>query len=358
MAPEERAPRIAIVGAGMAGIGTAIALQASEADVVVFEKSRGLSGRAASRRRDGVIYDHGANFIDLSAHKRVKALVEKNVPSDELVAVEGAIWTHDAEGQRSPGRESGQQRYSHGSGISRLGRALFESSTAALCTETHIAHVRRAEKSWTLHLENGNTAGVFDAVVLTPPAPQAARLVAAEPELDTLCAALEAVPYRAQFSVVLALRATLSAHAGIYAYLNTDGAHPVAWLSFESRKRGHVPPGTEVLIVQMAPEWTGAHLDEARETVAQLAQAEAEKLLGTPLSVAWWDVQRWRYALPDASLDVAATGAAEKLGLYVASDAVSGKGRVAGALNTGLETGARLARDLASGAFQQNTSVK
>ena len=64
---------------------------------------------------------------------------------------------------------------------------------------------------------------------------------------------------------------------------------------------------------------------------------------GPPL--AWWDSHRWRYAHPFQAADAGGLQAAEAQGLYFAGDALVGKGRVGGALQTGLDAAARLRDD-------------
>lgn len=55
--------RVAVVGAGLAGLACAEALQASGATVTVFDKSRGPSGRMSTRRGDTWQCDHGAQYF-------------------------------------------------------------------------------------------------------------------------------------------------------------------------------------------------------------------------------------------------------------------------------------------------------
>ena len=54
--------RIAVVGAGLAGVSVARVLS-EIAEVFVFEKSRGLGGRMATRRSGDFQFDHGAQFF-------------------------------------------------------------------------------------------------------------------------------------------------------------------------------------------------------------------------------------------------------------------------------------------------------
>lgn len=55
--------RVAVVGAGIAGITAARTLAQAGWQVTVFEKSRGAGGRMATRRTAFGGFDHGAQFF-------------------------------------------------------------------------------------------------------------------------------------------------------------------------------------------------------------------------------------------------------------------------------------------------------
>ena len=57
------AASVAIVGAGIAGLACAKELQTAGLAVQVFEKSRGLGGRSATRSASLSKFDHGAQFF-------------------------------------------------------------------------------------------------------------------------------------------------------------------------------------------------------------------------------------------------------------------------------------------------------
>ena len=82
--------RVAIIGAGLSGLAAGWELSRRGLDVVVFEKSRGLSGRAASRGHGAVRYDHGANFFRTS-DPEVYTLVHEVLPTDDLVEIPGGV---------------------------------------------------------------------------------------------------------------------------------------------------------------------------------------------------------------------------------------------------------------------------
>lgn len=52
-----------IIGAGIAGLLGARVLADRGHRVCVLEKGRGFGGRMATRRRDGAVFDHGAQFF-------------------------------------------------------------------------------------------------------------------------------------------------------------------------------------------------------------------------------------------------------------------------------------------------------
>ena len=54
--------RIAIIGAGISGLTLAQQLK-EHADVVVFEKARGVGGRMSTRYADPFYFDHGTQFF-------------------------------------------------------------------------------------------------------------------------------------------------------------------------------------------------------------------------------------------------------------------------------------------------------
>ena len=57
-------PTVAVIGAGISGLVCARTLRDHGYPVTVFEKSRGVGGRMATRRTDdGFQFDHGAQYF-------------------------------------------------------------------------------------------------------------------------------------------------------------------------------------------------------------------------------------------------------------------------------------------------------
>ncbi|WP_440769336.1 NAD(P)/FAD-dependent oxidoreductase [Natronorubrum sp. DTA28] len=343
---------IGIVGAGAAAAAAAYALEdeLSDSEITVLEKSRGLCGRAATRRRDDVIYDYGANYVK-SDDERVVELLTETLDTDGLVDVTDPVWTFDGAGEVSEGRDADEHKWTYETGLTQLAKRLFSRTDATVHRETRVETLRQDGEDdgsdvWRLEDVDGKRWGPFDAILLNPPAPQTAELLrtaAWDDEIrDELADAIDGVSYRTIWTGVFHYPFELE--RPYYALVNTDKEHEIGWISREECKSGHVPEGESLLIVQASPEWSADRYDEEPaanlEALAELTAAvvEDERLLEPD----WTDHQGWRYALPEDGVDRDPLRRAEESGLYCLGDWVAGEGRLHAALRSGLEVGERV----------------
>ncbi|WP_254767582.1 NAD(P)/FAD-dependent oxidoreductase [Salinilacihabitans rarus] len=346
--------RVGIVGAGAAAAAATVALSTErpDAEVTVLEKSGGVGGRAATRRRDGVVYDYGANYVK-SDDPRVVDLLTDALGTDGLVDVAEPVWTFDRDGTVAEGRDDDAHKWTCREGLTQVAKRLFARTDATIRRETRVETVRRGgsdeDDAWTLVDADGRERGPFDAVLLTPPAPQTATLLGdaewADDRRAELADAAALVPYRTVWTGVLHYPFELD--RPYYALVDVDRTHEVGWIAREECKPGHVPDGESLLVVQASHEWSVARYDEPpAENLAELA-GHAAALLGDDRlrDPDWTDHQGWRYALPEAGVDDGPIDRAASAGLYVAGDWVAGEGRVHAALRNGLDVGDRIARE-------------
>ena len=302
MTEKTEAKRLAIVGAGVSGLAAAWFLREAPLDVVLFEKSRGVSGRAATRGRQGARFDHGANYFRLD-DPEIEKLVREVLPTDRLVEVAGDVWTFGADGTLAPGDPVKQhgEKWTYRDGISTLGKLLAAAAPGYLYRQKRIQRLEQDGRQWTLVTTEGEIFSGFDAVLLTPPAPQSADVLRKSRMPDELrahlVAALEQAEYRTQLSFALGYDHVLARPAeACYACINTDRKHPVAWLSFEEAKPGHVPEGESLLIVQMAPSWSVPRYEEAPEVLLPGVLAAVASVLDVDPGAPAWNRSCW---LPD-----------------------------------------------------------
>lgn len=132
--------------------------------MVVYEKSRGLGGRGATRRIETVGFDHGAQYFT-TEHPVFQRAVRAWHESGVIQRWQPRRAQVDGDGiEASP---DGRERYVAVPGMSALGRHLAAG----------VAPLRRAATGWHLHSEDGSDLGQFNAVIVAAPAPQAAELL-------------------------------------------------------------------------------------------------------------------------------------------------------------------------------------
>lgn len=250
--------RVAIVGAGLAGLWAARDLNAAGLSTVVFEKSRGLGGRLATRRTDLGPIDHGA----------------PGVPADVAQAAGGSVWAegpHDARGIGIPG-------------MSTLARHLGQNINVQ--REITITHVAGTDDGFNLTDADGSTHCGFDAVILAVPAPQAVTLLGRE---EGMLEALADVRMNPAWTLLLGFDAPSGLSQDVLTL-----AEPLALAVPMLSKPGQI--ATERWAVHASAVWSVAHLEFDKDTVADLllkAFMVATGLVGAPDYLAG---HRWRYA--------------------------------------------------------------
>jgi predicted NAD/FAD-dependent oxidoreductase len=338
---------VCVVGAGAAGVAATYALRDARAEVTVLEKSRGVCGRAATRRRDGRRYDHGASHLPV-ADERVAAFVDE-FGADGLIDIEAPVWTVDETGAVDETDSDPTRRVAWESGMTQLAKRALAATEATVERETRVTAMDRDERGWRLTDDDGGSHGPFDVLLLTPPAPQTASLLAAtgwaSERAIRLREAVGSVEYDGAHSVILGYDRPLDREWFGLRAATEDGS--LQWIGRESVKAGHIPDSGEILVVQMGDAWARAHEGEfeseseaiADEVAALVADRLNEPWLADP---AWTDDQRWRYARPASPPPAAALDAGEDDGLYFAGDWVAGEGRVDAAIRSGLEVAERI----------------
>lgn len=348
--------RVAIVGAGAAGAATAYGLRDADAAVTLYERQREAGGRAATRRRGQCVYDVGANYLSVES-ERVQTLVDGPL-ADDLVAVEGEVWTVDADGDVSPGRDTDEPKLTGRDGVASIASTLLQSADATVHWETDVVGVYRSDDGrWTL--ETGPTgsrldddvsdelatveaeSAEFDHVVLTPPAPTTAELLLDVAVADGLREAARSVEFRPITTV--AARYDRPLEWPYYALVDVSKTRDLGWVAREECKPGHVDGGS-LLILQASSEWSRTYRRADDELVAEDATDLVADLVDEPAlaSPDWTDVVRWRYALTDDGLAPGVQSDPAAAGLHVAGDWVEGESRIDAALRSGLETAAQL----------------
>ncbi len=274
--------RVAIVGAGLAGIACAKSLAAHGATIRVLDKGRSVGGRLATRRVEAggriLAFDHGAQYMN-----------EQGPAFRAMLDAAGARpWP-------SEGRRVGVPS------MSAIPRALAEGLDVA--TSREVTAILGEPGAWRLRHRDAAPnrgggvrpdaeaveEGPFQAVVLAIPAPQAAALLGPPaPHLAGLLAGVRMAPcwtLMAAFASRLPLPDTLALVGG-----------PVAWAARDSAKPGR-DADSECWVVQAGDAWSGENLERPAPEIAQELLAALGRLANAELpGVTYAAAHRWRHA--------------------------------------------------------------
>ncbi len=280
-------PRLAVVGAGIAGLSCAAALQQAGCEIAVFDKSRGPAGRMSTRRGDDWQCDHGAQYFT-ARHADFRAEVDRWI--DAGVAAE---WTPRLQVLGDEALHAPDPAVRRFVGLPRMtAPARFMADSLTVRPHTRIERLERRAAGWHLRsAEHGWLDQRFDAVVLAVPSPQAVPLLAPAPELAALAAG---ATMRGCWALMLRFAAPVDLPFDA-AFVNHG---PLRWIARDSSKPGR--GGPETWLLHASAPWSEAHLEQDEPAVAaELLRAFGQ--LGGPAPRAW-TAHRWRHADNEAVL--------------------------------------------------------
>jgi renalase len=277
--------KAAIIGAGLAGLRLAIRLRDTGAEVRVFEKARGPSGRLATRRTGEGQFDHGAQYFTARTPKFV-AQVDDWCRRGVVAEWKGRIASL-RNGVVSPEKES-PIRYVGVPRMSAIARDLAKDIPAEF--SVRVESVQREGELWTLVTDDGADRQGFDAVITAVPAPQAVPLLAQGPSLARRASDVRMLPCHA---LMLRFESELEVEFDA-AFVRSS---PLGWISRNGSKPGREDEPTWIL--HSTAEWSQSHLDLGPEEVRDVLLAGLAAALGKPLpAVRFFAVHRWLYARP------------------------------------------------------------
>ena len=268
--------RVAVIGAGIAGLVAARDLTAGGHEVVVIEKSRGLGGRMAARRVEGMVLDHGLPVLEVPPGGVLADLV-RHLAADGLVHLDGDAVAWPA-------------------GMTVLPKAM--AGAVEVLLGTRVSALRESGQGIEIAQDQGNTISMVDAVVITAPAPQAAELLATLPDAVARADALRAVEYDPAVMVL----AGLSIDEPGWLAARPDSG-PIAYVINEAVK-GRTPiDGALPVVIRLRPDDSARLFDATDDTVLGEVLPALAGVMGHAAPAAWTQVKRWRYATARTRID-------------------------------------------------------
>lgn len=323
--------RVAVIGAGVAGLSCANVLRSAGVDVLVLDKSRGVAGRMSTRRGDGWQCDHGAQYFT-ARHPDFQAEVAQWCAAGAAAPWRARLAAVGGDGGHQP--DGGLERFVGVPRMTAPARLMAEEHDVRL--EQTVTGLRRDEAGWCITTrESGDAVGRYAAVVIAVPAPQAVPLL--QPCAVDMAELAAEVRMQGSWAVMLRFAAPVDLPFDA-AFVNQG---PLRWVARDSSKPGR--DGTETWLLHATAEWSEEHIEDAPESVAEVLIA-AFAALGAP-SPAAWSAHRWRYADSAPALGINHVWNAAA-GLGLCGDWLNG-GKVEGAWLSGRDLGLQVVRALA-----------
>lgn len=254
-------------------------------DVVVFEKSRGLGGRAATRRTPVTTFDHGAQYFEAHDELFVEEVVAMET-AGHVAPWPGRVVTIEHGRVFEPEVRPDPIRYVGTPGMNAV--AAYLGNGLQVRKQHKIVEIRHERNGWRLFEEARDLPELFDYAIITAPPEQAATLMNAAP---ALCESIVRIGSSPCWAVMLTAPVPLRQ--------DFDAAHiedeVLSWICRNGSKplRGAV----ESWVLHATARWSSDHLtDDSAQIIAELSAAMARILGGTMPPLAYSAAHLWRYA--------------------------------------------------------------
>lgn len=351
--------KIALIGAGLSNLTFLYSLKALDnVQVKLFERSKVLSGRAATRIRDEYFFDNGANYFNISDPK-ISQIILRELSTENLVEIKKWIFPFDKDfkinfDEALAACHNQKIKYTYTNGVRCLGDLLLKNSIIKyeIQLSKNVTKItQNAESnSWTVYSEE-EILGEFDYLVFGAPAPNIARVfmnsVFRESEKPFFKNATEILinnTYKKIFSLAIAFSKKDLVESDefkkFFALINSDRKNPISWVCVENEKnRAYLDSNDDLLlVVQMSDEFSTQFQNLEKEKVFKIILENLFKLFPSlkNKNVKFHDLKFWGHALPNGKLSPSLIKDLSERNLFVIGDCTIGKGRVDEAMLTGV----------------------
>jgi predicted NAD/FAD-dependent oxidoreductase len=314
-------PKVAIIGAGIAGLSCANHLAEKNIPATIFEKSKGVGGRTSTRRLEpNLSFDHGAQYFTVR-NPILQSFV--NTWEDLEVVSEWKGRIVKLNNKEITGTEI-MPRYVGTPGMTAMAADLAKN--LEIKKETKIIEVKYSSNQWILRDETGAAYNGFNHLIVALPAPQTAELLANHP----ISKIASTTPMAPCWAVLVGFENKLDAP--------WDGAFihdsALSWVARNSSKPGR-DATKDCWVLHASAEWSAKHLEDAPASViSQLLEAYASAI-GENLPAQFYKTaHRWRYSIGGSFINPRDLHD-ESIGLTICGDWVNG-GRFEGAFLSGI----------------------
>jgi hypothetical protein len=277
-------PKIAIVGAGLAGLNLA-RLLGELADVIVFEKSNKLGGRLSTLNEQGFSFDHGAQFFTAKnpAFQTFVKELEAHHAAEQWNARFVELKFGEIQSERTWDKD-----FPHYVGSPAMNSiAQYLARNIDLRFNQTITGIKKIKANWLLETANSEI-GPFDWLIIAIPVEQANDLLPKNLSPKMMLQDLKMLPC---FTLMLGYE--------IENFFDWDAAFVsdsiLSWVSVNSSKPNRGKPLS--IIAMSTNEWASQNLSKSDSIIINEMLNELAKISGKTLNEASFiKLKRWKYA--------------------------------------------------------------
>ncbi|MDB2384440.1 NAD(P)-binding protein [Endozoicomonas sp.] len=277
--------KIAVIGAGLAGLYAADRLRRCGHSVKVFEKSRGRGGRLANKRLEWGSFDMGAQYFTARSarfQEEVERLYEKKIVKEwsfvPYKVENGALL-------RSPDNTTRYICLPRMNGI-----AHDVAYSLDIVFETHVKALVYRQGYWTLMMDDDSETQGFDWVVVSCPAEQSKALLQGCSDLTQFITdSLHAPCWTLGLETNRAVDAEIQ---GVF------GDELISWVSRQSSKPGYVrdKKDTDHWVLHFSPAWSLKYDEQTKQDILATGVQWLESVFQCSLEQYHYFKHYWRYA--------------------------------------------------------------
>jgi len=276
--------KIAIIGAGISGIILARKLS-TDNEVIVFDKSRGIGGRMATRRVGQYNFDHGAQFFTAKSAE-FQDICQKSKEDNIIVEWNGRFVKIVGNKIDLEDEQKNKIRYVAKPQMNSLCKYLARDLNILLGQE--IESTKFENQKWSLKTTQNEIFNEFDYLFIAIPSHQAVNLIPKDFEHFDIVANIK---MSGCFSLMLGFKEKLA--------LDFDFAlvekSIIANISLNSSKPQR-PDGFSLLVTS-TNEWADDNIEKDPQIIKEQLIASLQKIIDFNLNqIEHENIHKWRYA--------------------------------------------------------------
>lgn len=278
--------RVAVVGAGIAGLSCAHILSTAGFSVEVFESEANVGGRVGSLRIGAASFDHGVQYFSPRTPRFLDYF--------RTISARGLVAAWQPRGAMDASAEGRLRWYVGAPSMTALLRPLADGKRIHLNKRVHT--IAKKGSSWQVWFEDGTAMGPYAFVVLAVPAPQALMLLG---KLDIFEDGLTRVRMAPCWSLQVQLDKPVLGDIDVHG----EWSEVVSWVSRNNSKPRRIE-ALECLVIQASHAWSRMTEQDPAEDVANELWGEFVKAAGLPadLEPVAMHAHLWRHGVTEKPL--------------------------------------------------------